>query len=242
MSKADKTNKSVATLNDAGKKTSLVNSNTKPNLKQHKSISLDEYSQYMRYKKQQQQTNNKNSTQSPTVSINERIARELKANKTKVSAERSLLAQANKINEIDNLSKSYLSAHFNKETLLDKGYSLADIMLAQKKELIRKYVPSEQILAISKTSNIEHVGGEVLEQLVALAKVNIKRRDATSRLASGARIGKKGNLIEFKEQLSLNNPNFRPRNFSEFYEGIANTHKERRLLFYKNKMLAQRRA
>nr|AAU85999.1 hypothetical protein BGP148 [Borreliella bavariensis PBi] len=68
----------------------------------------------------------------------------------------------------------HLSSHFNKETLLAKGYILKDnIMQAQRRELVCKFVPIEQIKAIAKASDISHIDGEILEQLVSLAKAKI---------------------------------------------------------------------
>ncbi len=110
------------------------------------------------------------------LSINEGIIKELAEVEERERVEKQLLLEADRINEIDTLAKAHLSNHFNKEVLLAKGYTLKDIMQAQRRELVRKFVPIEQIKAISKVSDINHINGEILEQLVSLAKVNIKLR------------------------------------------------------------------
>ncbi|WP_159076642.1 DUF1357 family protein [Candidatus Borreliella tachyglossi] len=212
--------------------TKATQSQTKAS-EQTKTISLDEYSRYMRYKKQQEKQA-QDTPKSLSVSINQKIASELEQTQSRIKHEKSLLAEANKINEIDNLCKAHLSSHFNKEALINKGYPIAEIMIAQKKELIKKFVPKEQIFAISKSSNIDHISGEILEQLVELAKVNIKKRE------SNITILKKDNSIQFEEEVSLNNPNFTPRDFSEFHEALANAYRERQVQFYKNR--AKKRA
>lgn len=108
--------------------------------------------------------------------------------------EKQLLLEAEQINEIDTLAKAHLSSHFNKEVLLAKRYTLKDIMQAQRRELVRKFVSIEQIKAISKSSDISHIDGEILEQLVSLAKVNITlRKNANSNYSSVESI--KGNII-----------------------------------------------
>ncbi|ACN93418.1 conserved hypothetical protein (plasmid) [Borreliella finlandensis] len=64
--------------------------------------------------------------------------------------EKQLLLETGRINEIDTLAKAHLSNHFNKEVLLVKGYAPKDIMQAQRRELVRKFVPIEKIKAIAK--------------------------------------------------------------------------------------------
>ncbi len=87
--------------------------------------------------------------------------------------ERQLLLEAERINEIDTLAK---------------GYTLKYIMQTQ------RFVSIEQIKAISKASDISHIDGEILEQLVSLAKVNIKlRKNTNSNFSSVESI--KGNII-----------------------------------------------
>ncbi|WVN14604.1 DUF1357 family protein (plasmid) [Borreliella valaisiana] len=71
-------------------------------------------------------------------------------------------------------------------------------MQAQRRELVRKFVPIEQIKAISKLSDITHIDGEILEQLVSLAKVNIKlRKNANSNSSSVDSIT--GNIVTKSE-------------------------------------------
>ncbi len=138
-----------------------------------KIISSSEYKEYMRLK---EQLNAKPKEINRDLSINERITKELAEVEERERVEKQLLLEADRINEIDTLAKAHLSNHFNKEVLLAKGYTLKDIMQAQRRELVRKFVPIEQIKAISKVADITHIDGEILEQLVSLAKVNIKLR------------------------------------------------------------------
>ncbi|MCD2386469.1 DUF1357 family protein, partial [Borreliella burgdorferi] len=76
--------------------------------------------------------------------------------------------------------------------------------------------------------------GEILEQLVSLAKVNIKlRKNASSSSSSVDSI--KGNIaIKSEERASLLDSNFVPINFTEFVQAISNTYKQRRIQFYEN--------
>ncbi len=168
------------------------------------------------------------------LSINEGIIKELAEVEERERVEKQLLLEADRINEIDTLAKAHLSNHFNKEVLLAKGYTLKDIMQAQRRELVRKFVPIEQIKAISKVSDINHINGEILEQLVSLAKVNIKlRKNANSNSSSVDSI--KGNIVAKSEEgASLLDSNFVPINFTEFVQAISNTYKQRRMQFYEN--------
>ncbi len=168
------------------------------------------------------------------MSINERITKELAEVEDRERVEKQLLLEAERINEIDTLVKAHLSNHFNKEVLLAKGYTLKDIMQAQRRELVRKFVPIEQIKAIAKASDISHIDGEILEQLVSLAKVNIKlRKTASSNFSSVDSV--RGNIVvKSEERASLLNSNFVPINFTEFVQAISNTYKQRRAQFYEN--------
>ncbi|WP_422850089.1 DUF1357 family protein, partial [Borreliella afzelii] len=110
-----------------------------------KVISAGEFEEYMRLK---EQANNIKPKETPRdLSINERITKELAEVEERERVEKQLLLEAERINEIDTLAKAHLSSHFNKETLLAKGYTLKDIMQAQRRELVRKFVPIEQIKA-----------------------------------------------------------------------------------------------
>lgn len=195
-------------------------------------ISAGEFEEYMRFKEQANNIKPKETTRD--LSINERITKELAEVEERERVEKQLLLEADRINEIDTLAKAHLSSHFNKETLLAKGYTLKDIMQAQRRELVRKFVPIEQIKAIAKASDISHVDGEILEQLVSLAKVNIKlRKNANSNSSSVDSI--KGNIIaKAEERASLLDSNFIPINFTEFVQAISNTYKQRRVQFYEN--------
>ncbi|WP_418905378.1 DUF1357 family protein (plasmid) [Borreliella turdi] len=197
-----------------------------------KIISAEEFEEYMRLKEQSNNAKPKETTRDLT--INERITKELAEVEERERVERQLLLEAERINEIDTLAKAHLSSHFNKETLLAKGYSLKDIMQAQRRELVRKFVPIEQIKAISKSPDISHIDGEILEQLVSLAKVNIKlRKNANGNSSSVESI--KGNIIaKSEERVSLLDPNFVPINFTEFVQAVSNTYKQRRVQFYEN--------
>ncbi|WP_215538216.1 DUF1357 family protein [Borreliella bavariensis] len=193
---------------------------------------ISEFEEYMRFKEQANNIKPKETTRD--LSINERITKELAEVEERERVEKQLLLEADRINEIDTLAKAHLSSHFNKETLLAKGYTLKDIMQAQRRELVRKFVPIEQIKAIAKASDISHVDGEILEQLVSLAKVNIKlRKNANSNSSSVDSI--KGNIIaKAEERVSLLDSNFVPINFTEFVQAISNTYKQRRVQFYEN--------
>ncbi|MBB6043659.1 DUF1357 family protein (plasmid) [Borreliella yangtzensis] len=196
-----------------------------------KIISSGEYEEYMRLK---EQANAKPKEINRDLSINERITKELAEVEERERVEKQLLLEAERINEIDTLAKAHLSNHFNKEVLLAKGYTLKDIIQAQRRELVRKFVPIEQIKAISKVADITHIDGEILEQLVSLAKVNIKlRKNANSNSSSVDSI--KGNIVaKSEERVSLLDSNFVPINFTEFVQAISNTYKQRRLQFYEN--------
>ncbi|WP_210375929.1 DUF1357 family protein, partial [Borreliella garinii] len=180
-----------------------------------KIISSSEYEEYMRLK---EQVNAKPKEINRDLSINERITKELAEVEERERVEKQLLLEADRINEIDTLAKAHLSNHFNKEVLLAKGYTLKDIMQAQRRELVRKFVPIEQIKAISKVADITHIDGEILEQLVSLAKVNIKlRKNANSNSSSVDSI--KGNIVtKSEERVSLLDSNFVPINFTEFVQ------------------------
>ncbi|WP_418457516.1 DUF1357 family protein [Borreliella andersonii] len=194
-------------------------------------ISAGEFEEYMRFK---EQASNKPKETTRDLSINERITKELAEVEERERVEKQLLLEAERINEIDTLAKAHLSSHFNKEVLLAKGYTLKDIMQAQRRELVRKFVPIEQIKAIAKVSDISHIDGEILEQLVSLAKVNIKlRKNANGNSSSVESI--KGNIIaKSEERVSLLDPNFVPINFTEFVRAISNTYKQKRVQFYEN--------
>ncbi|PRR32178.1 DUF1357 family protein [Borreliella burgdorferi] len=193
-------------------------------------ISVGEFEEYIRLK---EQANNKSKETSRDLSINERITKELAEVEERERIEKQLLLEAERINEIDTLAKAHLSSHFNKEVLLAKGYTLKDIMQAQRRELVRKFVPSEQIKAIAKVADISHIDGEILEQLVSLAKVNIKlRKNAGSNSTSVDSI--KGNIAKSEEKVSLLDSNFVPINFTEFVQAVSNTYKQRRIQFYEN--------
>ncbi|AMR76224.1 hypothetical protein A0V01_06465 (plasmid) [Borrelia hermsii] len=185
-------------------------------------LSLKEYEEYKAYKATRE-------SDSQNLSINERISKALADTQARLEEENKLLSEASRINEIDTLARKHLSSHFNKETLLAKGYLLKDIMQAQRRELVRKYVPAEDIQAIAKVRDTSHLDGEVLEQLVNLAKVNIKKRIQATSISSKGEI--KLNLTN--EDISILDPNFSPQNFNEFNISIANAYKERRNEFYK---------
>ncbi|QTL84271.1 DUF1357 family protein [Borrelia miyamotoi] len=202
-----------------------TNTNTEElrNTQESVNLSLKDYEEYRVYKAEKEKEHiNKN------LSINERISRELAEAQAREEQEQKLLLEATRINEIDNLARKHLSSHFNKESLLSKGYSLKDIMQAQRRELVRKYVPIDDIYAISKVRDTQHLDGEVLEQLVNLAKVNIKKRIQATTITS------KGD-VKFSlsnEVLSILDPNFTPHNFNEFSISIANAYKAKRMQAY----------
>ncbi len=157
-----------------------------------KVISVGEYEEYMRLKEQSNNTKPKETTRDLT--INERITKELAEVEERKRVEKQLLLGAERINEIDTLPK---------------GYTLKDIMRAQRRELVRKFVSSEQIKkAIAKAADISHIDEEMLEQLISLAKVNIKlRKNANSNSSSVESI--KGNIIaKSEDRASLLDSNF----------------------------------
>lgn len=159
-----------------------------------------------------------------TTSINKKIADEIALAKRKSDQEKKIIEKANDINEINNLASRFLNKHFDKDVLLSKGFSIDEIMLAQKRELIKKYVPSNQIKAISRVDDIEFLEGELLEQLVSLAKVNIK--DMTGR-ASTKRTGIGYDMAFIGNGKSIADPNFYPTSHDELVEGILNRYEER---------------
>ncbi|UPA18663.1 DUF1357 family protein [Borrelia puertoricensis] len=190
-----------------------------------KRISQEEFEEYMQLKEKVSREDERVNK----LSINDRIARELANAEDRERVEKQLLLEAEKINEIDQLAKAHLSKHFDKDTLLSKGYSLKEIMQAQRRELVRKFVPKEQIKAISKLDNFEHLDGEILEQLVSLAKVNISmRKRAASNIDS-----KHGDIIsKIENRISLLDSGFSPVNFDEFNISVANAYKDRIHEFY----------
>ncbi|AHH11862.1 DUF1357 family protein (plasmid) [Borrelia coriaceae] len=187
-------------------------------------LSLKEYEEYKAYKASKE-------SEGKNLTINERISKELSESQARLEEENKLLSEASRINEIDNLARKHLSSHFNKETLLAKGYLLKDIMQAQRRELVRKYVPIEEIYAIAKVRDTSHLDGELLEQLVNLAKVNIKKRIQSTSVNSKGEI----KLALTNEDISILDSNFTPQNFSEFNISIANAYKEKRNQFYKSR-------
>ncbi|AHH14777.1 DUF1357 family protein, partial [Borrelia hermsii] len=118
------------------------------------SISASEYEEYRKYK---DRLSLESKGGHKSLSINERVSRELAEVQERAALQDKLLREATRINEIDTLASKYLSNHFNKEALLSKGYSLDEILLAQSRELIRKYVSPEQIKAIAKVESTEHI-------------------------------------------------------------------------------------
>ncbi len=107
-------------------------------------------------------------------------------------------------------------------------------MQAQRRELVSKFVPIEQIKAISKLSDISRIDGEMLKQLVSLAKVNIKlRKNANSNYSSVESI-KRNIITKSEDRVSLLDSNFVPINFTELVQAISNTYKQRRIQFYEN--------
>lgn len=169
----------------------------------------------------QQQNNEKKEI---ATSINKKIADEIAIAKRKADQEKKIIEKANDINEINNLASRFLNKHFDKDVLLSKGYSIDEIILAQKRELIKKYVPSNQIKAISRVDDIEYLEGELLEQLVSLAKVNIK--DMTGR-ASVKRTGIGSDMAFVGTGKSIADPNFYPTSHDELVEAILNRYEER---------------
>lgn len=198
-----------------------------------KPIDEKEYKEFLEYKKRQNASNiakgigiqsEDNVKREETMSINKKITQEIESTKRKSEQEQKILEKANMINEVNNLAKQFLSKHFDKDTLLAKGFTLDEIMTAQKKELVKKYVPSDQIKAIARVDDIEYLEGELLEQLVSLAKVNINDYKARS-------MGKQNpmNAISNSKVIgpSITDPNFYPTSFEELKEGILNRFQQR---------------
>ncbi|WP_024655783.1 DUF1357 family protein [Borrelia hispanica] len=194
------------------------------------SISANEYEEYKKLKENAGQVKKLNASEA--LSINELVSRELAEVQDRSEKERKLLQEATRINEIDTLASKYLSNHFNKDMLLSKGYSLDEILLAQRRELVRKYVNPDQIRAIAKIDSVEHIEGNILEQLLELAKVNIKARKNNDALSNSL---SRKDALKFEDQLSISNPNFRPINHNELRDGIANFYRERQRKFTKLK-------
>ncbi|WP_330730485.1 DUF1357 family protein [Borrelia turicatae] len=197
-------------------------------------LSLQEYKEYEEYKGEYEKYKAykaSKESEGKNLSINERISKELADSQARLEEENRLLNEASRISEIDTLARKHLSSHFNKETLLAKGYLLKDIMQAQRRELVRKYVPVDDIEAIAKVREVKHLDGEVLEQLVNLAKSNIRRRIQATTSISLNEGEIKLNLTD--EHISILDSNFSPQNFDEFNTSIANGYKDMRNEFYK---------
>ncbi|ATQ15325.1 DUF1357 family protein (plasmid) [Borrelia miyamotoi] len=216
-------NQDIEASTQESKDTTNTNTGELSNNLESVTLSLKDYEEYMAYKESKTQDSS-----TKQLSINERISRELADAQAREEQDQKLLLEATRINEIDTLASKHLSAHFNKDTLLAKGYSLKDIMQAQRRELVRKYVPADDIYAIAKVRDTQHLDGEVLEQLVNLAKVNIKKRIQANTINSKSDI--KLNLSN--EELSILDPNFSPNNFTELNIAIVNAYKLRREQFY----------
>ncbi len=75
-------------------------------------ISAGEFEEHMRFKEQASNIKPKEITRDLT--INERITKELAEVEERARVEKQLLLEAERINEIDTLSKAHLSSHLNK--------------------------------------------------------------------------------------------------------------------------------
>ncbi|WP_434757572.1 DUF1357 family protein (plasmid) [Borrelia puertoricensis] len=181
------------------------------------SISASEYEDYKKYR---EKLSFKDESGNKVLSINERVSKELAEVQERALLQDKLLKEARRINEIDTLASKYLSNHFNKETLLSQGYSIDEILLAQSRELVRKYVLPEEIKAIAKVESTEHLEGKILEQLLDLAKVNIKIKHRQHNENFRDVSSKNGN-VKFREPISISDPHFRPINRSELVEGMV---------------------
>ncbi|UGQ17917.1 DUF1357 family protein [Borrelia sp. RT1S] len=111
-------------------------------------------------------------------SIDEQVAREIASNERRELTQKELAEKAKFISEVNKLSEENLASHFNTEKLERQGYATNEIIDAQIKALVSKYVPQETILAIAGTSDLEKVskGSELLNQLFRVAKTNIRAR------------------------------------------------------------------
>ncbi|WP_210377672.1 DUF1357 family protein, partial [Borreliella garinii] len=72
-----------------------------------------------------------------------------------------------------------------------------------------------------------HIDGEILEQLVSLAKVNIKLRKNANSNSSSIDFIKSNIVAKPEEKVSLLDSNFVPINFAEFVQAVSNTYKQK---------------
>uniref|UniRef100_UPI000466E46C DUF1357 family protein n=1 Tax=Borrelia persica TaxID=44448 RepID=UPI000466E46C len=100
---------------------------------------------------------------------------------------------------------------------------LDEIMLAQKRELVRKYVPKDQVKAIAKVDNLEHIKGTLLDMLVNLAKTSIKRSTKSKNFDTKS-INR--SVIKLEDNVSTASPHFKPQNNDGLKEGMFNRYKE----------------
>ncbi|AYE36998.1 hypothetical protein DB313_05725 (plasmid) [Borrelia turcica IST7] len=111
-------------------------------------------------------------------SIDEQVAREIASNERRELTQKELADKAKFISEVSKLAEENLASHFNTEKLELQGYHTDEIVDAQIKALVKKYVPQETIIAIAGTSDLEKVkkGSELLGQLFRVAKAHIRDR------------------------------------------------------------------
>ncbi|WKC58489.1 DUF1357 family protein [Borrelia sp. P9F1] len=118
------------------------------------------------------------STLASKPSIDEQVAREIAQNEKRELTQKELAEKAKFISEVNKLSEENLASQFNTEKLERQGYATNEIVDAQIKALVKKFVPQETILAIAGTSDLEKVnrGSELLNQLFRVSKASIKER------------------------------------------------------------------
>ncbi|QMU99829.1 DUF1357 family protein (plasmid) [Borrelia sp. A-FGy1] len=121
---------------------------------------------------------NEGGSELPRLSIDEQVAREIAANKKHEITQKELADKAKFISEVDKLAQKNLAPNFNTEKLERQNYTTDEILDAQIKALIKKYVPEGTILAIAGTSDLGKInmGSKLLGQLFRVAKDNIKKR------------------------------------------------------------------
>ncbi|WP_445436364.1 DUF1357 family protein [Candidatus Borreliella tachyglossi] len=110
------------------------------------------------------------------LSIDEQVAREIAQNEKQEASTRVLADQAKHISKVSKLAEDHLASNYHTEKLERDNHPTNDIVYAQTKALVKKYVPEGTIEAIAGTKDINQVKmhSGVLSQLFRVAETNIK--------------------------------------------------------------------
>lgn len=188
-----------------------------------KTISIDEYNQFMQYKQQLEELN-KQKVESVQIredgaaQIDKETEKEIFEAKNKEEFNKMVIEKSREINQISELSSKVLSKHYHTDVLIAKGYKVDDILLAQKRELVRKFVSPSNIWSISQVKDISSLkDGVLLGQLVNLARDNIK--DMSRKQIETKKMLSQEPLLA-NETMACSDPNFHANSFSELREGV----------------------